>query len=210
MINCWYTEITHRWSEEELTDKLILLPERLQQQALRKRQWIDQQLNIGGKLLLLHILKQFKSQLSLSDLNYNVYHRPYFNDGPDFNIAHSGNIVVCCATDRGKIGVDIEQVKEMDLTDYADYFTPNEWDKIKQYSNLYDGFYNYWTRKEAVLKAIGTGFHTPLSSVDVSGESLVYDEITYHIKPIVISQNYKCHIATTLIPTDVRLIPVNL
>jgi 4'-phosphopantetheinyl transferase len=210
MINCWYAEINHRWSEQELTDKLILLPEKLQEQALRKRQWIDQQLTIGGKLLLLHVLKQFKSQLSLSDLNYNAHHRPYFNEGPDFNIAHSGNIVVCCATDSGKIGVDIEQVKEIDLADYADYFTLKEWDKIKQHSNLYDGFYNYWTRKEAVLKAIGTGFHTPLSSVDVSGESLVYDDIDYHIKPIVIHQEYKCHIATTLITTDVQLVPVNL
>jgi 4'-phosphopantetheinyl transferase len=210
MMICCYTEINHRWGEQELADKLMLLPEKLQQQALRKRQWIDKQLSVAGKLLLLRLLKELERQLSLSDLKYNDYHRPYFNAGPDFNIAHSGNIAVCGVTDSGKIGIDIEQIKEIDLADYTDYFTPNEWDKINQYPNKYDGFYDFWTRKEAVLKAIGTGFHTPLSSVDVSDENLIYDGIAYHIKPLAINQDYKCHVATTLIPADIQLTLVNL
>ena len=131
--------------------------------------------------------------------------RPYFDYGPDFNTAHSGNMVICCGTDIGRIGIDIEQVKEIELADYNDYFTPNEWDKIK-----HDGFYDFWTRKEAVLKAIGTGFHTTSSSVDVSGESLTYDGITYYVKPLDISQDYKCHIATTYAEAEVRFLRLDL
>ena len=210
MIICCYTEISHQWSEQELVDKLLLLPEELRQEALRKRQWIDRQLSVAGKLLLLRLLKELKSQLSLSDLKYNDYLRPYFDAGIDFNIAHSGNIVVCCGTVEGQAGIDIEEVKEIDLTDYTDYFTPNEWRHINSYPNQYDGFYDFWTRKEAALKAIGTGFHTPLSSVDVSGKSLSYDDQTFFFQSLNLSENYKCHLAATVHPANVELIRVNL
>lgn len=208
MIICCYTEINHHWSDQELSNKLVLLPEKLRQQALRKRQWIDQQLSIQGKLLLLHLMNELGINPVLSDLMYTDYHRPYFDNGLDFNIAHSGNTVICCGSDNGRIGIDVEEVKEIDLDDYTDYFTPNEWGNINRHPNKFDGFYDFWTRKEAILKAIGTGFHTPLSTVDISDENLTYDDVTYYLKRIEINGDYKCHIATTYIPADIRLIHV--
>ncbi len=205
MVICCYTEINQQWSEQEFADKLMLLPQKLRQQILRKRQWKDRQLLIAGKLLLLRVMKELACESKLTDLQYNAYERPYFDNAPDFNIAHSGNMVICCGTDNGQIGIDIEQVKEIELADYNDYFTPNEWDKIK-----HDGFYDFWTRKEAVLKAIGTGFHTTSSSVDVSGESLTYDDITYYVKPLAINQDYKCHIATTHAEEEVQFLRLDL
>jgi 4'-phosphopantetheinyl transferase len=210
MIICFYTEINHQWSEQEFADKLVLLPEKLQQQVSRKRQWQDKQLSIAGKMLLLRVMKELARQSTLTDLQYNTYDRPYFDNGPDFNIAHSGSMVICCGTDNGQIGIDIEQVKEIDLADYTNYFTSNEWNKINHYPNKYDSFYDFWTRKEAVLKALGTGFHTPLSSVDVSGESLTYDDITYYLRPLIINQEYKCHIATTLASANIQFTRVDL
>jgi 4'-phosphopantetheinyl transferase len=209
MITCCYTEIKHEWGQQELTERLGLLPEKLQQQALRKRQWIDRQLAIAGKLLLLKLLRDRNSQYVLDDLEYNQYRRPYFDGGPDFNIAHSGNIVICGITDQGQIGVDIEQINKLDFNDFTDFFTKNEWHYINSHPDKFDGFYNFWTKKEAVLKTIGSGFHTPLDAVDVSGENLVYDDITYHIKTLVIHPDYKCHIATTLIPQNIQPQKVN-
>jgi 4'-phosphopantetheinyl transferase len=211
MIICCYNEITREWSEQELTGKLLLLPSALQQAALRKKQWVDRQLSIGGKLLLVEVLKQLgKGYLSLNDLKYNAHHRPYFDSDIDFNIAHSGNIVVCCATDKGKIGIDIEQIKKIDMADYTDYFTPNEWGIINSYPDKFEGFYDFWTRKEAVLKAIGTGFHTPLSSVDVADDTIKYDDILYHIRPLEIAKSYKSHIASTVKGDDIQLIRITL
>ena len=210
MILCCYTEITREWSEPELADKLAMLPGELRQQALRKRRWEDRQLSISGKLLLLKLIEAFKSKLTLSDLRYNTFHRPFFESGFDFNIAHSGNRVVCCGNDSGLIGIDIEEIKEIDLEDYTDYFTLNEWGKINQHPNQFDGFYDFWTRKEAVLKAIGSGFHTPLSSVDVADESMIYDDIAYYIQSLDIDQKYKCHIATTETPSDIWLLSMSL
>jgi 4'-phosphopantetheinyl transferase len=210
MITCNYTEITHEWNEQELADKLVLLPGNLQQEALRKRQWMDKQLAVVGKLLLLNMLKETGGNLSLDLLKYNAYHRPYLDEGPDFNIAHSGNMVICCFADAGQVGIDIELVKNIDLNDYLDYFTPNEWNQINNYPDKYDGFYDFWTRKEAVLKAIGTGFHTPLSSVDVSDESLIYDNITYYIRPVAVNGECKCHLACTVAHSEIKVIPIKI
>lgn len=171
---------------------------------------MDRQLSIAGKLLVLQVSKALCKQLSLSDLKYNSHYKPYFDDALNFNITHSGNMAVCCGTENGQIGIDAEEVKDIDLADYTDYFTPNEWKQINNYPNKYDGFYDFWTRKEAVLKAIGTGFHTPLSSVDVSDESLIYDDIRYHLKTLSIGKGYKCHIAATQIPDKIQLIKVSL
>jgi len=209
MITCCYTEIKHKWSDQKLTDMLSLLPGALQQQALRKRQWRDKQLSVCGKLLLRELLIEYSSKYSLADLQYDEYHRPCFDCRPDFNISHSGNVVICTMTDEGQIGIDIEQVKQLDFADFADFFTGNEWHYINEFDNKFDGFYSFWTRKEAVLKAIGSGFHTPLNSVDVSDEKLVYDEITYQISPLNIHPDYKCHIATTVFAQNIELREIN-
>jgi 4'-phosphopantetheinyl transferase len=209
MITCCYTEIKHRWDDRELTDKLLSLPESLQQEALRKRQWVDKQLSICGKLLLLELLREYNTNNSLADLKYNEYRRPCFDCRPDFNIAHSGNIAICAMTDQGQIGIDIEQIKQLDFADFTDFFTGNEWHYINDHANKFDGFYNFWTRKEAVLKAIGSGFHTPLNSVDVSGEELIYDAITYQITQLNIHPDYKCHIASTIFPQNIEVREMN-
>jgi 4'-phosphopantetheinyl transferase len=212
MIICCYNEISHNWSAQELADKLVFLPEKLKQQALSKRQLLDKQLSIAGKLLLVQLLKNLRldKELSLENLKYNAFHRPYFDANVDFNISHSGKMAICCGTITGKIGIDIEYIKETNLDDYTGYFTENEWTHINKCQNRYDGFYHYWTKKEAVLKAIGTGFHTPLSSVDVSGESLIYDDITYHMQTLDIGEGYKCHIATTVNAVNVGLLRINV
>lgn len=212
MIVCCYTQIKKQWGEQELTDKLLLLPEDQRQSVQRKRRWIDKQLTIAGKLLLIKALQALgaEGQFKLSGLHYNSHKRPYFDGNIDFNISHSADIVICCATDQGQIGVDIEEIKEIDLADYPDYFTSNEWRYINAHTSKFDGFYNFWTRKEAVLKAIGTGFHTPLDEVDVSEDIISYDNITYYIQRMDIHDNYKCHMATTIKQNDIRLLPVEL
>lgn len=210
MITCYYSEIKQQWSDETLAANLALLTEKMQQQAMRKRRWTDRQLTVSGKLLLLNILKDNSDIQTLSNLVYNEYHRPYFDKGRDFNIAHAGDIVICASTDTGQIGIDIEEVKTINFNDFNDFFTGNEWHYINDHPDKFDGFYNFWTRKEAVLKAIGSGFHTPLNSVDVSADIVVYDDISYYITPLQVHSSYKCHIATTVLPSGINLRRVDI
>jgi 4'-phosphopantetheinyl transferase len=210
MIICCHSGITGEWSEQELNQKLELLTPELQRAALQKRKWIDRQLFIAGKLLIPEVLKNLGlGDISFGKLEYNIHKRPFFNTCIDFNISHSGNQVVCCGTLTGMVGIDIEQAKVINLDDYADYFTPNEWEHIQSQHNRFKGFYNLWTRKEAVLKAIGTGFHTPLNSVDVVEDMVEYDNITYYIQQVNIAAGYPCHVAST-IKDEIKLATIKL
>ncbi|HWD87641.1 MAG TPA: 4'-phosphopantetheinyl transferase superfamily protein [Mucilaginibacter sp.] len=210
MIICCHSEIPREWDKQELSNKLDLLSPALQEAALRKRRLIDKQLFIAGKLLVREVLKEFDLEHhSFHDLEYNTHKRPYFNAGVDFNISHSGNRVVCCGTVQGVIGIDIEHVKVINLDDYPDFFTQNEWDFIHSHADKFDGFYKIWTRKEAVLKAIGTGFYTPLNSVDVVEDTVEYDGLIYYIQSVEIAGGYPCHIAST-VQDEIKLMPVEL
>jgi len=210
MIICCHSEINREWDEQKLTERLGLLSLPLQEAAIRKRRWIDKQLSIAGKLLLLEVLKNLGIDThSFSDLKYNTYKRPYLDSGIDFNISHSGNRVVCCGIVQGMVGVDIEQIRVINLDDYPDYFTANEWDYIHSHTDKFAGFYNIWTRKEAVLKAIGTGFHTPLNSVDVVEDIVQYDDVSYYMQAVKIAENYPCYIAST-VKDEVKAISIEL
>ncbi|MEO6850667.1 MAG: 4'-phosphopantetheinyl transferase superfamily protein [Mucilaginibacter sp.] len=208
MIICCHTEINHQWSEPELADKLNLLPVALQQQALRKRLWVDKQLSIAGKLLLLQVMRELRIDQPLYDLKYTEYHRPYFYADFDFNIAHSGNIVVCCGTLTGRVGIDIEKIKEINITDYSDYFTPDEWRLINSYPDKHNGFYDMWTRKEAVLKAMGTGLNTSLLDIDVVTNNKSFEGVEYYIRKLDINKDYSSHIVSTEDDPNIILVPV--
>ncbi len=198
MVICYYSEIKKKWSESELEEKLKLLPEILQIEAKRKKRWTDRQLSITGKLLLKELIVGLEaSQLSLADIKYTDYNRPWFDSSIDFNIAHSGNFVICCGTDTGSIGVDIEQIKPIVLDDYIDYFTSDEWRIILDSENQSDRFFEFWTRKEAIVKAIGTGLHIPLSNIAVINNRVTYNDISYYIQKLIIAKDYQCHLAST-------------
>src|SRR3569833_1031623 len=210
MIICCHSEITRQWDGHELSGKLGLLSPGLQEVAMRKRRLIDRQLFIAGKVLIPEILKNLGVKgHSFNDLKYNIHKRPYFDSGVDFNISHYGNLVICCGITHGMIGVDIEQIKTGNLDEYPDYFTSNEWEYIYGHTDKLEGFFNLWSRKEAVLKAIGTGFHTPLNSVDVVKDIVEYDDIIYHIQPVGIAPKNPRH-KTTTIKDEIKLIPIEL
>jgi len=187
--------------------KMTLLPIALRGKILQKKHLKDIQLSVSGKLLLMQVLKEFDLPLSLSNLEYHTHHRPFFKAGFDFNIAHSGNMVICCGTTNGKVGADIERIQPINFNNYTDYFTGNEWQNILNSDDPTNAFLNFWTRKEAVLKAAGTGFFTPLQEIDVTDDILNYDNCTYYLHQLTLHNAYQCHIAAT-VEQDISTIAV--
>jgi len=150
----------------------------------------------AGKILLQQIVNELKLDLHLDRIKYDIHERPYFaNNGFDFNISHSEDKVVCCGTLTGRVGVDIEKVKRINLTDYTDYFSAEEWQKIDNANDPTSQFYNYWTRKEAVLKADGTGWLAESHMMDVQRETVEFNGKKYHLSAIDIGIDYQSHIA---------------
>jgi len=88
----------------------------------------------------------------------------------DFNLAHSGNLALVALSSR-RVGVDVERLREMEnaLAIARRFFSPREVGALKRLAEdaRAQGFFNAWTRKEAVIKAVGTGL-AALEETEVS------------------------------------------
>jgi 4'-phosphopantetheinyl transferase len=92
----------------------------------------------------------------------------------DFNLAHTDGIAVCLVG-RGLIGVDVEHILRRAPLDVADrFFTPMEARSLMQRPTELRSrrFYEYWTLKEAYIKARGLGLSLPLDrfTFDIDSE----------------------------------------
>lgn len=91
-----------------------------------------------------------------------------------FNVTHSGGFAMYAVSDLRDVGIDIEQHREMDDLDgiARRFFAPGEVDALEQLppEARRAAFFRCWSRKEAVVKAIGAGLSLPLDSFCVSIE----------------------------------------
>jgi 4'-phosphopantetheinyl transferase len=96
-----------------------------------------------------------------------------------FNLSHSGDWAWLAITKHGKVGVDIEQVKDdldwQSLANSVCSARESAWISSLAGETKAWGFIRIWTRKEALLKADGCGLRTevPLSSIDVLADTVV-------------------------------------
>lgn len=99
----------------------------------------------------------------------NQYGKPYIDENVSpvrFNVSHSCDIALIAVTMTREIGVDIEFVDpRFDVLSVASsVFSDAEVERLKLLPTAEQSkyFYTAWTHKEAILKAIGKGFSTPL------------------------------------------------
>jgi 4'-phosphopantetheinyl transferase len=87
-----------------------------------------------------------------------------------FNLSHSGNFALLAAALETPLGVDIERKRSIaDSTLIAErFFSAAERRRMAEAEETRDDvFYSIWTRKEAVIKALGYGLAMPLAAFDV-------------------------------------------
>lgn len=92
-----------------------------------------------------------------------------------FNVSHSGDFAVIGFIKNQTIGIDIELIKQdFDVLEIAhNFFSKKEIEALKHLPKYLNhlGFYRCWTRKEAFIKAEGSGLSFPLDSFSVSIDS---------------------------------------
>jgi 4'-phosphopantetheinyl transferase len=93
------------------------------------------------------------------------------SDDLQFNLSHSGGILLIGMCRRRMVGVDLEEIRSgRDFMGLAErYFSPGEVAAIKDLppENQIVWFYKIWTQKEAFLKGLGRGLTLPLDSFEV-------------------------------------------
>ena len=162
------------------------------EKALRYANEIDQIRSLLSSYL--------KNQLSREELLKNENGKPYFNNGPYFNISHSGRYVLM-AVSTAEIGVDIEEIKNKDMSSLVRIFNEAEAKMIKEHSD----FYYLWCAKESLIKCMGLSVSKvreipgiPLNGLktfkgkDYQCKSFIYDK---HIVSITREGNEEYEIA---------------
>ncbi|QEL82403.1 hypothetical protein DN407_27980 (plasmid) [Bacillus sp. JAS24-2] len=135
-----------------------------------------------GRLLVKSLFAQ-KLDLLVNDilLKKNSFGKPYVNwefnkqqNPMYFNLSHTSQMIVCGIAKEKYIGIDVEKTNRnyLDVMDIV--FCEREiklvLDQIKS-TDKKEMFFRIWTRKEAVLKAKGTGFYTNPVSIPVPENS---------------------------------------
>ncbi|WLW69938.1 4'-phosphopantetheinyl transferase superfamily protein [Bacillus safensis] len=93
--------------------------------------------------------------------------KPVVRQLPSFhyNLSHSGDWVVC-AVDDAPVGIDIEEIKPIDLAIAKRFFSADEYqDLLSQPAERQEAyFFHLWSMKEAFIKLTGKGLSYGLSS----------------------------------------------
>ncbi|WP_420574957.1 4'-phosphopantetheinyl transferase family protein [Kordia sp.] len=196
MNKIFYVHIHQEVHQRLLQTYLHTFPEEIRTKILRFRRWQDAQLSLLGRLLLRYGLKMCQQSHLEDQIEYTAYNKPYFkNSDVRFNISHSGDIVICGISETEEFGIDIEVMDAITIDDFKMQMTDNEWLKIYNASNQQVAFYEYWTQKEAVIKAQGKGMSIALQSFEIQNQMTEIENRQYEVKELFIDTNYKCHIA---------------
>ncbi len=165
------------------------------------------------------ILRELISKINNIDpkkikYNINIYGKPFISNENGyrlkFNLSHSGELVIYAFSHESEIGIDIEildsSINHLELA--KNYFTNNEINYLSESQNsqkLSENFFRVWTRKEALLKAVGTGLFSDLKKIetlndiiklkDLPSEVRINFSSNWNITDLEINTNYKTAIA---------------
>jgi 4'-phosphopantetheinyl transferase len=93
-------------------------------------------------------------------------------DPIEFNLSHCQDVAVVAVARGHAVGVDIERRRQLDRADdiATRYFSPREAELYRslEAAQRPKAFLRCWTRKEAVVKAIGEGMFASLNRLEVS------------------------------------------
>ena len=196
MVSILYTIIENRIDEATLNAALLLLSDRDVIKIKRYQRWEDAALSLTGKLLVMKSLEKYASpEANLKCMKYDENNKPFIKGAPYFNISHSGNIVTCAMSDNLLVGIDLEKQQPINIVDFQSQYSDVEWKSIKHSENPQRVFYEYWTKKEAVIKADGRGFKIPLESLNAMGETMLVNGKLWSLMKVELQEAYICHLA---------------
>ena len=139
-----------------------------QQEAARYAQAEDAARHLAGRALARRLLHTAPGQQFTAEFARTPYGKPFCPEtSTDFSISHSGSMVWVALCRRAAVGIDVEKIRPLpDAAELTSQLHPQEREALLCLppAELETAFYRCWTRKEAVLKAVGMGLSMPLHS----------------------------------------------
>ena len=183
-INVYLSNITNKTIDDIYND----YKEYLNQEDLEKIQRFKQDLNRRQSLMSIALKKKYVK----GEIYYNEYGKPLSKE-IYFNISHSDNYVMIALSKDTSVGVDIEYIKD-NVDDNLINHVCNDSEIEYINKDKSRNFYYIWTRKEAILKCIGSGITNDLKNINVINNSeynLDSNYIDNYVYTIVYSKEIK-------------------
>lgn len=164
----------------------------------------DRRLSLGAGALLMLTQRDFgREDLLLAEPAVGEHGKPFFPDtGFFYNLSHSGDVVMCAASDAATVGCDVEMIRDAAGEKIADRFFCDDEKIFTEAAEDADArrrrFFRVWTMKESFIKATGAGMSMPLDSfsvlpVDAGGSAcLRLDGTEYELFEFDYSPLYCC------------------
>lgn len=211
MVYVFYYKLVRRLSTTLFDIYFEQLPDAAKKKVKAFRNWQDAERSLAGNMLLLHGLKSMGRNDLLSDIQFSEFQKPYINTGVNFNISHSGQYTICAISETIKVGIDVEEIKDIPLADFDDLFSAEEWNNVISAGNKLRAFYTLWTKKEAFLKAIGSGLNVPLNKVNITvGNKIEWQKQDWFLKEIPLDPNHLAFICTDYAVFNIQVTGLDL
>ncbi|MGQ0619042.1 MAG: 4'-phosphopantetheinyl transferase family protein [Panacagrimonas sp.] len=165
---------------------------------------------LGSRLLREGLLRLGHPPDALGGLRYPDRAKPTLDLPLDFSIAHCAGRILCALSAEGPVGVDVEAIGVLTAAGFGLYFTAHEREWAGSDPQR---FYTLWTRKEAVVKAAGTGGLRHLQAFEMIGDQARFAGTCWLTAPLVVGSGYIAHVACADVlpaPTIVRIAPETL
>ncbi len=202
MILVTYCHLPQTLPESVTATWLNDLPDNKRESVARTLTLGNGKATLAGLRLLLHSIRELGiEQFDLAQVKFVDRKKPVIPRGPDFNISHSGDIVLCAVSEKCRVGVDIEKVRPVRVAQLARRITgPLETGGVESLEE----FFNLWTKKEAVAKAGGATV-AALNRVELNGKHARFDGDAWFLSRLNVPSGYIAHLAHDQEQVDIEL-----
>lgn len=169
-------------AREEGQKLLSSLPPLLQFEIERYKTPGDFHRSLVSKLILKKVLSDRGQEKEFAQIQKNEFGKYFIPGNIDFSISHTADKVIVALAENVKIGVDVELKSKGTLLLAERFFCEGEVEWLKEQNDLQEAFTYIWTRKEALVKAAGTGIRMPLKSFSVLSESVDFIDGTWFLQ----------------------------
>jgi 4'-phosphopantetheinyl transferase len=194
MLQVFFTRFETPFDRAFIEAQVKLFPEQIQKDILAFRRDEDATASLLGKLLLEDGMRRLGIPLNWEYFALTSKDKPFFQNGPEFNISHSGKIVVCAIASE-PIGIDIEKIRTIKIDHFNRQFSEKEWEIINSAENKVQQFFEFWAIKEAAIKADGRGMEMVSKTEILSETELKMEEKKLFYRQLSLAPNYKGAIA---------------
>lgn len=175
-VHVWLASLNRPAEYVALLEKTLSCDERMRAERFHFDR--DRRRFILGRGFLRAILGRYLAcKPDQLQFRYGAYGKPYLSAewqscAIQFNLSHADELALFALTSKREIGIDVEIVQPVPQLEAiaARFFSKNEYASILSLPEKLrtERFYQFWTCKEAFIKALGNGLSHPLDQFEVS------------------------------------------